>query len=110
MYDKLETIKVDIKDPSFKTISRQKQLSRPADSTAEIKAAALELIKRSWPAGAPIRLITITGISLVDAGESFGEQLSFFGGSEAEDRVYPDSAVDAIREKFGNAAIGFVEE
>ena len=103
-------VKVDIKDPSFKTISRQMQLTRPADSTAEIKAAALGLIKKSWPAGAPIRLITITGISLVDAGDTFAEQLSFFVDAPAEARVHVDSTVDAIREKFGDDAIGFVEE
>ena len=74
-------VKVDIKDPSLKTISRQKQLDAPVDLTSDIRQAALDLIHHSWKKDAPIRLLTVTAINLVDeaTAASEGEQLSLFG-------------------------------
>ena len=108
-------VKVDIKDTSFKSISRQKQLSSPTHLASEIKNAAMELIASSWHFPDPIRLITVTAINLTDGEE--GEQLSFFGNSpagsagassvSAEKSDSIEKAMDDIREKFGESSITF---
>jgi len=69
-------VKVDIKDPSLKTITRQKQLDRPVNLSSDIKAAAMDIIRQSWRMSDPIRLLTVTAINLV--GETEDEQLSLF--------------------------------
>ncbi len=104
---KCQGVKVDIKDPFFKTISRQKQLELPTNLADEIGAAALELIRKSWNLKAPIRLITITGINLAEEGEA--EQLSLFtagrGNREKSEKI--ERTMDGIRRKYGESAITF---
>ncbi|WP_312093067.1 DNA polymerase IV [Aminipila sp.] len=100
-------VKIDIKDPYFKTISRQKQLESATNITDEIYNAAFSLLQSSWTIGKPIRLITVTGINLVDENES--EQLSLFTEDQdlREKNTNLDKAMDAIRNKFGGQAITF---
>ena len=101
-------IKVDIKDPSFRTISRQKQLPRPTHSTSDVKEAAMELIQASWRvASDPIRLLTVTAINLCD--EMADEQLSLFDApvADREKDESLDKAMDDIRRKFGDSSITF---
>ena len=98
-------VKVDIRDPEFHDISRQVQLESSVNSSAEIAAAAMELIDRNWRYEKPIRLITITGISLSEGLPE--EQLSLFAPAE-EDRKKNeavDAAMDAVRGKFGKYSI-----
>lgn len=100
-------VKVDIKDPAFKTISRQKQLTVPTNLAAEIKKTALELIQSSWRLSDPIRLLTLTAINLTD--ETGDEQISLFD-APAEDRQKGESierTMDDIRKKFGDSSITF---
>ena len=100
-------VKVDIKDPSFRTISRQKQLLRPTHSTLDVREAAMELMQASWRFHDPIRLLTITAINLTD--ETVDEQMSLFDGPE-ENREKDESldrAMDDIRRKFGDSSIVF---
>lgn len=107
---KCSTLQVSIKDPNFKTISRQKALSSPTYLAKEISQQALELIKGSWKLNAPIRALTITGINLVPADEEV-EQLSLFSNSETsyekQKQEQLETAIDKIREKFGTKAISF---
>mgnify|MGYP000876381402 CR=1 FL=1 len=100
-------IKVDIKDPGFKSISRQKQLENGTNLPDEIAAAALDIIHNSWRTGDPIRLLTITGINLRDEDES--EQISLFAEKEEgrEKSQQIARAIDDIRDKFGDSSISF---
>lgn len=100
-------VKVDIKDPYFKVISRQKQLDTTTWLAEEIAQAAAELIRASWRAGAPIRMLTITAINLPD--QLFQEQLSLFGSdsSKREKAEKMELAMDEVRKKYGNSTIGF---
>ena len=100
-------IKVDIKDPNFQTISRQKQLMRPTHLTAEIREAALDLIQASWRETNPIRLLTVTAINLTD--EIADEQLSLFDApvTDRERDASLDKTMDDIRRKFGGSSITF---
>lgn len=100
-------VKIDIKDPYFKVISRQKQLDTTTWLAEEIAQAATELIRASWRAGAPIRMLTITAINLTD--QLFQEQLSLFGAdsSKREKAEKMELAMDEVRKKYGKHTIGF---
>ncbi len=105
---KCQVIAVQIKDPKFKNISRQKTLTSPTHLTREIADTAMELIRTAWNEKAPVRSITITGSNLV-ASDQAVEQLSFFDELDTVDRQrYEklDQTVDQIRQKFGKEAIG----
>ncbi len=100
-------IKVDIKDPYFKVISRQKQLFAPTWLADEISKNALEIIDNSWKKGAPIRMLTITAINLTD--ELDQEQLSLFDEDlDKKDKTEKvEFTLDEVRKKYGNDMIGF---
>ena len=100
-------IKVDLKNPDFKVISKQKQLFVPSNLSSDFVKTSMEIIHSIWREGQPIRLITITGIYLTDEEES--TQLSLFGGDE-NSRIKGealDHTMDMVREKYGLSAIGF---
>ena len=105
---KCSTVQVSIKDPDFKTISRQKPLPSPTYLAKEIAQQALELIKGSWKLNAPIRALTITGTNLVPAHEEI-EQMSLFSdcNNERKRQEQLETAIDKIREKYGSNAISF---
>jgi len=92
-------LQVTLKDPDFKTIDRQKQLAKPTWLTQEIYENALDLIARSWNVKNPIRLLTVTGIRLVDAEN--GEQLDLFDHRRRNKLEALDQSVDRIRQKYG---------
>ena len=105
---KCSTVQISIKDPDFKTISRQKPLPSPTYLAKEIAQQALELIKGSWKLNAPIRALTITGTNLVPAHEEI-EQMSLFSdcNNERKRQEQLETAIDKIREKYGSNAISF---
>lgn len=100
-------VKVDIKDPQFKVISRQMQLDNPTNLTETIADTAMEIITKHWRMRDPIRMLTITAINLCD--ENQAQQLSLFADEnisvEREEKA--ERAMDDIREKFGDNAISF---
>lgn len=103
------TVQVQIKDPDFKTISRQKQLQNPTQLAREISEAAIDLIRSSWNMKTPIRLITITGTNLIPQEEA-AEQITLFDENRHEKRARTsklESAMDLIRSKFGRDAVSF---
>ncbi len=102
------TVQVTIRDPGFKTISRQKKLERPTHLSREIEGAALDIIRNSWRLENPIRMLTITGLQLV--GEEYLDQPSLFG--ESDDRQHEkleklEGTLDAIRSRYGQGSISF---
>ncbi|MDD3242555.1 MAG: DNA polymerase IV [Eubacteriales bacterium] len=106
---KCRTVQVQIKNPSLKVISRQASLDTPTDLAREIFETALELVKANWDLRSPIRMLTVTGSRLV-AAEEAGEQLMLFPAQrpwqrEKQERV--ETAMDAIRRKFGEDSLTF---
>ena len=109
-------VKVDIKDPSLVTISRQMKLDDPTDRAADIIRAAMDLIRGTVAPGSPIRLLTVTAIHLEE--KNAPRQLNLFGAlssrapetadasGQAEDHAM-EYTMDEIRRKFGRDAIGF---
>lgn len=100
-------VKVDIKDPDLKVISRQQQLDNPANITDIIAETAMSIIRKSWKMRDPIRMLTITAINLCD--ENQAQQLSLFADENvlAEKGEKVERAMDDIRKKFGTDAIKF---
>jgi len=100
-------VKVDIKDPGFKTISRQRQLELPTNLAEEIRRNAMDIIRTSWNMREPIRLLTVTAINLTDESES--EQLSIFAdvSSSREKNESVERTMDEIRRKFGDSSINY---
>lgn len=103
---KAKGVKVDIKDPSFRVISRQQQLFTPTDLGDDIKNTAMAIIKRSWKLPDPIRLLTVTAINLVEEDEA--RQLSLFdNNSNTNSNKELEKTMDEIKGKFGEGSITF---
>lgn len=105
---KCRTVQVTIRDPQFRTISRQKKLERATHLAKEIEGAAIAIIKESWNLEKPIRMLTITGLQLVEG--DYYEQPSLFGVTEDKQREKIErieEAIDAIRDRFGRSSIAF---
>ena len=106
---KCRTIQVQIKDPNFKVIQRQRTLPRPTYLQRELVQTSLELIEEHWNPNAPIRLLSVTGTDLVPVDETT-EQVSFFAqpdeaAHEKLERL--EDAMASIRKKFGKDVIGY---
>lgn len=100
-------VKVDIKNPDLKVISRQQQLDNPTNLTDIIAETAVSIIRKSWKMRDPIRMLTITAINLCD--ENQAQQLSLFTDENilVEKGEKVERAIDDIRKKFGTDAIKF---
>jgi len=105
---KCQGVQVTIKDPKFKSISRQKKLPTPTHLSKEISDIAIEIIKASWNLKASIRMLTITGINL--APENCSEQLCLFDEADNKQRNKQEKiekAIDSIRQRYGKSSISF---
>lgn len=101
------TVQVTIRDPDFKTITRQTTLSFPSCLSREIAETCLELVRAAKRIDKPIRMLTVTALGLVPAGET-GQQIDLFAPQAAENRERLERlerAKDAIRAKYGKGAI-----
>jgi DNA polymerase-4 len=100
-------IKLDIKDPGFNVISRQKQLGIPTNISEEISNAAFKMFLDSWDIKKAVRLLTLTGISLCSENEN--EQLSLFvEDNEVRNKKEKiERTLDDIRHRYGDSSISF---
>lgn len=103
---KASGVKVDIKSPAFKTISRQQQLDNPTNLAETIAETSMDIIRKSWQLSSPIRMITITAINLCDEEQSMQMSL-FFDEQDSEKSEKIERTMDDIREKFGSDSISF---
>lgn len=69
---------------------------------------ALRLIKELWKAPDPIRLLSVTALHLTEEAQSF-RQLDLLGTDEKtqEKQEAVESAMDALRRKFGRGVISY---
>ena len=98
-----------VRDPAFHDRSRQRQLPAPTHLIRELTAAAMALTEELWTPPAPIRALTVTAIHLSPEGESY-QQASLFdpgAGRRNTRQEKLESAMDAIRKKYGGDAIVF---
>ena len=100
------TVQIQIRDPYFKTISRQQKLSAPTNVTKEIYDAAVALTEKNWTMTAPVRLLSVTGSNLTDC---CAEQMALIDDT-TEDKLKSaklDQAMDKIRSRYGEDAISY---
>lgn len=104
---KCSGVKVDIKDPEFQVISRQKQFDLPTNLSGDLCDGVLDIMNRVWNEKRPIRLLTVTGINLIS--EDAPVQLSLFeeADQDRQKREQVERAMDQIREKYGGTAITY---
>ena len=96
------TVQVQIKDPDFHVISRQKTLNRATNLTHEIKDAALSIVLEAWNLEHPIRMLSISGTNLTK--EDTKQQLSMFEEPQEKNEKL-DRAIDSIRGRYGKDAV-----
>ena len=100
-------IQVTVRDPAFHDRSRQKQLSAPTHLIRDLTSAAMALTEELWTPPAPIRALTVTAIHLSQSDEAY-EQANLFdpnAGQRNARQEKLESAMDAIRKKYGGSAI-----
>ena len=98
-------VQIQVKDVNLKVINRQKSLEEYTCSTRLIRDTAMELLQENWPAGKPIRMLSVgvTGLSMDGA-----QQLNMFSDTVKMEKARKlDDAVDSIRSKFGKEAVRF---
>lgn len=102
-------VAVGVRDAQFRTVSRQMRLSGPTHLMRDIYDAALELTGRIWKAPNPIRLLSVTALYITDSADSYQQLDLLAGDATARDRRQEqlESAMDAIRGKYGRDAISF---
>ena len=97
-------VTLKLKTADFRIVTRTRRLNTPTQSADEMFLAAAPLLAREAD-GRAFRLIGIGAHALVEAGQAGDAvQGDLFGGiAPAGDKV--ESALDAVREKFGEDAI-----
>ena len=101
---KAHCVSVNIRDNNFNNKSHQKQFDRATDITFDIYDSVKELFDEVWNGKTPLRLL---GVTLSDISKGEDEQLSFFSddNSQSDKRHKIDTAMDAIRDRFGDSTI-----
>lgn len=100
-------IRLEIKDPDFFVISRQRMFPQPVSNATDLFEMAMAILRDEWSSRKPVRLLQLTAIHL--AGKASEEQLTLFQEEkDARDKhEQVGAAMDEIRGKFGVGAIGF---
>lgn len=98
-------VQVQIKDPNFRTMQKQRTLNTPTWSCRELGDIAMSLIRTSYGLSRPIRTLTISVSALVPCDE-MNEQLDIFGECDAHPKQEAiESTLADIRKKFGTGSI-----
>lgn len=98
-------VQVTIKGTDLKSIQRQKQLTLSTHLARDLARESEGLVRANWPAGRPIRMLTVTALGLTDV--PFAVQQSLFDDAPRPDqkREALEKSLDAIRKKYGRYAI-----
>ena len=101
-------VQVGIKNSRFQVFSRQTTLDHSTHLMREINDTALRLAGELWKAPDPIRLLSVTALHLTEEAQSF-RQLDLLGTDDAqqEKQEAVESAMDALRKKFGRGVISY---
>lgn len=104
---KCQTVQLHIRDPQFKTISRQTKCAVPTYLADDICKTAMQLFKASWNMSRPVRMITVTGTNLIHE-EDVVEQISLFDDGESQRKRKETLAktIDDLKNKFGTKMFG----
>ena len=94
------TVRIKIRLSDFSTFTRQVTLDQPTDQDSLICDSALDLFRRIWLRGQPVRLL---GVGVSGLGECV-HQLSLWDTSQEKERKLL-TAMDQLRERYGKNAI-----
>lgn len=96
------TVKLKLRWADFTTLTRQVTLDQPVNQDDAIYGAALNLFRRCWPPGKPVRLIGV-GLS---GFEPPHRQLGLWDDpAEATGKRRLQQTIDDLRERFGDDAV-----
>ncbi|MBQ4545092.1 MAG: DNA polymerase IV [Oscillospiraceae bacterium] len=101
---KAQVVSLTVRDPSFKTTSRQKTLSEPTHLESEITGACIDIYNESYSQKSiPVRMLTVTVSNLIDDALTDSGQLSLFGDNKSSEKQESvELTIDKIRNKFGH--------
>ena len=104
---KCHTVTIQIKDPQFKVISRQRTLPVPTNLTRQLYREACALLDESWPEKAPVRLLSVTAGNLCAEDDIVNAQLSFLEEvvPDAPRQLRLEKAIDRVRERYGQGIV-----
>ena len=101
------TLKIKFSFGSSKTA--QRKLPHPTDDENVFVETAIELLDAVWSPGMTVRLL---GVGVSDFDQAEGVQMDFFcevdeRGAMSSDKRDLSVALDRVRDRFGDAAVGF---
>lgn len=104
---KCSGICITIRDPDFRDLSRQQQISTPTNLGREISQIAITLAHQCWNMDHPVRAITITALYLLPEYEVCSQQdlFSVEQSKKREKLERLENTLDHIRSKYGKGAI-----
>ena len=104
---KASGLTLKLRDEFFSTLTRSMLLDQPSDVTRDIYEHAMELLDRTrWHGERKVRLVGITAHRLWEDETGSEQQLGLFRGDfDSEKLRRTETAVDAIRERFGSSAV-----
>lgn len=94
------TVHLKLRNSSFETLTRAKTLSGATQLDAELIQASREMFRKAWDGG-KVRLIGV-GVSGFDRTEG---QLDLLDGERVERARRALTAVDRLRDKFGESSV-----
>ncbi len=95
-------ISVSLRSNEFVDFSHQAQMKAMTNATMEIYNAACQVFDKAWDKKTALRQL---GVSVGKATRDGFRQHSFFDGQGYDRLTRLDTAVDAIREKYGEGAL-----
>lgn len=96
------TVSLTVRHADLQFIGRSHTLPFHTASPHDIADAALELFRKHWPPGDPVRLLGVSVSNLVPATR---RQLPLFAPGARRDNVL--AAMDQVKDRYGDAAITF---
>lgn len=104
------TVTLKLRRSDLSVHTAQCQLPRPTDDEAVFGPVAAGLLEAAWRPGQAVRLVGV-GMSGFDGAHAFQPSLlAQDGGGDEGARPTLARATDAIRERFGEGAVGFGRE
>ena len=95
-------ITIQLRTSDFETWSHQTRLASATNVTGELYQAACALLDQAWDRKTPLRQL---GVSVTQLGDGTLRQYSLFDAADYARQEKLDTAVDALREKFGEGAL-----